>query len=91
MNATLEAIYIKAQRQGACVKAGAPIGNKNASGAHVIWTDRDYNEHKKTFTTDPGGAAENALNKARSHKKKLEDDHAKSKYGSLRTVRIEQF
>ena len=54
----------------------------------VVWTDREYKEHRKVFKNDPQGAPDNASVDAHKYAKKLELAHNHSTYGSLRTLRV---
>lgn len=56
----------------------------------VVWTDRDYKEHKKVFKDDPKGSPENGLKKAKEFKKKLEDKDKKDKYGLYRSITLKE-
>lgn len=56
----------------------------------VVWTDRDYKEHKKVFKNDPDGPPENGLEKAKEFKKKLEDKDKKDKYGLYRSITLKE-
>jgi hypothetical protein len=69
---------------------GTSEGAKKGWGhrVHVVWTDRNYEPHRKTFYNDPDGSAGNAHTKAKKFGEKLESEHAKSKYGSLRDLSI---
>lgn len=54
MRPSLESIYAKAQRQTGCVKAGAPIGNKNASGKHERFEgETDYGYEVRVHEMKP--------------------------------------
>ncbi len=55
----------------------------------VKWTDRDYKDHHKDFKDDPGGAAENGLQKARNFSVGLNKKDKESIYGLYRLINIE--
>lgn len=57
--------------------------------AIVIYTDREYKEHKKVFTTNPKGCPENETIRAKRCIAKLEKDNNKSQYGLYRNIRLE--
>jgi hypothetical protein len=62
---------------------------KDAEGDYeVVWTDREYKEHRKVFKNDPQGAPDNASVDAHKYAKKLELAHNHSTYGSLRTLSV---
>lgn len=70
--------------------AGTSDGAKKGWGhrVHVVWTDRNYEPHKKTFYNDPDGPAGNAHAKAKKFANGLESSHGQSKYGTLRDMSI---
>jgi predicted RNA binding protein YcfA (HicA-like mRNA interferase family) len=54
----------------------------------VHWVDREYKTHKKVFKSDPNGPADNHYTKAKKFADSLDADHKKSKYGTVRNVKI---
>jgi hypothetical protein len=54
----------------------------------VVWTDRDYKNHKKVFYDDEKGAPENGIIKARKFAKKLEEKDKKDPYGLYRSIEV---
>lgn len=50
----------------------------------VSYIDREYQTKTKSFKDREGDAPDNGLNRAKDHIKKLESEHEKSQYGTIR-------
>lgn len=61
------------------------------TGAKVIWVDRNYKTHSKTFNDDPKGPVENGTARAKKYAEKLNKQCAASGAGMYRSVEVETF
>lgn len=62
---------------------------KEEAHHEVTWTDRDYKKYSKKFIQGELDAPDKSEKEARAFAKNLDSEHAKSKYGTVRSINTE--
>lgn len=67
---------------------GNAVDASGSNSVTVTWLDRDYKQKSKKFKSDVNAPPEAAWKKANEFARSLEDSSNKSKYGTVRSVKV---